>query len=369
LTPLATGPMTLDTTSSTEACYQTNPHWWGSQIGLSFKFKYLCDSVNGSNNVELAALTTDQIDWSNNFLPGISTLVAGLNGSGAYGISTYYSKAPFMLSANTAWLELNTSKAPMSNVNFRKAVAYGINPNGIVNGVYTGIVKEANPVGLLPNLSSFLNSKVVSQYGFSYNPAMAKKYLAMSGYKGQTITLEVPDGWTDWQAAIQNIATQLNAIGIKVSAIYPQDSARNADLTDGTYDMAIDNNAGLDSTPWSYFERVYDLPILAKQSDQLNWERYNDPKAWALVEEAGTVPVTDTMKLDGIYAQLETRFLQTLPEIPLWYNGAWFQAQSTVWKNYPSATNPSDQNVPVMWGGYLGNMTTVLALAQLEPAS
>ena len=40
---------------------QTNPHWWGiAALGLSFKFKYLCDSVNGSNNVELSALLSNR---------------------------------------------------------------------------------------------------------------------------------------------------------------------------------------------------------------------------------------------------------------------------------------------------------------------
>jgi peptide/nickel transport system substrate-binding protein len=368
MAPVSTGPMTLMSTTSTQACFETNPHWWGAQIGLSFHFKYLCDIVNGSNNVELAALTTDQIDWSNNFLPGISTLVAGLNGNGAYGITTYYPKAPFMLSANTAWLEMNTTKAPMSNVDFRKAVAAAINPAGVVNGVYTGIVKQANPLGLLPNLDTFISPSAVKKYGFTYSPATAKMYLKESGYKGQALTLEVPDGWTDWMAAIQDISTQLNAVGIKVTPVYPQDSARNADLTDGSYDMAIDNNAGPDSTPWSYFERVYNLPILSKQNAQLNWERYSDPKAWALVQEAGATPLSDTSQLNIIYGQLESRFLQDLPEIPLWYNGAWFQAQSTVWKDYPSATDPSDEYTPVMWNGWLGSMTTVYALADLRAA-
>ena len=63
-----------------------------------------------------------------------------------------------------------------------------------------------------------------------------------------------------------------------------------------------------------------------------------------------------------------TRFLQQLPEVPLWYNGAWFQAQTSVWNNYPSNTNPSDRYTPVMWNGWLGNMTTILALAQIKPA-
>jgi peptide/nickel transport system substrate-binding protein len=101
---------------------------------------------------------------------------------------------------------------------------------------------------------------------------------------------------------------------------------------------------------------------------QNNWERYKDNKAWALVQEAGSTVPTDTSKLDTIYAQLESRFLQTLPEVPLWYNGAWFQGNTTYWKNYPSSTNPNDQYTPIMWHGWLGAMTTIYGLANLEPA-
>ena len=373
LSPVSTGPMSLvaSTTgsSSTQACYQVNPNWWGiSQMHLSFSFKYLCDAVNASNNVELSNLVSNQIDWSNNFLPGISSLIKGLNGTGGYGLRTFYKVAPYMLSANTAWLEMNTTKAPMNNANFRKAVADAVNPQAIVNGVYTGIVKAANPTGLLPNLDSYVSASAVKQYGFSYNPGMAKTLLKASGYKGQKLTLEVPDGWTDWMAAIQIIAQQLNKVGINVSPIYPSSNARTADEASGNYDMMIDNNAQLDATPYSYFDRVYQLPIAKSQSAQLNVERFSDPTAWALVQKAATTPTTNASALNAIYSQIETRFLQQLPEVPLWYNGAWFQAQTSVWNNYPSNTNPSDRFTPVMWAGYLGAMTTVLALAELKPA-
>jgi peptide/nickel transport system substrate-binding protein len=376
LTPVGTGPMTLITSTtgsgSTEACYQDNPNWWAiSQLHISFKFKYLCDQVNGSNNVELSNLVTNQIDWSNNFLPGISSLISGLHGTGGYGLRTFYKTTPYMLSANTAWLELNTSKAPMNNVNFRRAVADAVNPDSIVNGVYTGIVKAANPVGLLPNLNSFVNSSVVSKYGFSYNPGEAKMLLKESGYKGQTLTLQVPDGWTDWMAAIQIISQQLNAVGIKVSPVYPSANDRTTNMTNGTYDMLIDNNAGPDSTPWSYFNRVYRLPIGGASNEEANGdniERYSDPTAWALVQKAAVTPTSNTAALNSIYSQIETRFLQSLPEIPLWYNGAWFQGQTQYWQNYPSWSNASDRYTPVMWFGWLGAMTTVLALANLKAA-
>ena len=78
--------------------------------------------------------------------------------------------------------------------------------------------------------------------------------------------------------------------------------------------------------------------------------------------------MTDTSKLDSIYTQLETSFLQQLPEIPVWYNGAWFQGNTKYWTTYPSSSSSGDQNTPVMWYGYLGAMTTVYALAELKPA-
>ena len=77
--------------------------------------------------------------------------------------------------------------------------------------------------------------------------------------------------------------------------------------------------------------------------------------------------MTDTAKLNSIYSQLEKDFLQQLPQIPVWFNGAWFQGNTKYWTNY-AASGTGNENTPVMWGGYLGSMTTVYALADLAPA-
>ena len=365
INPVGTGPMTVETYNAQEVAYQTKPGWWGaSALGLSFKFKYLVDVVNGSNDQELGQLTTGNIDWSNNFLPGINQLLQAVGGNSGYTLKTFYPSTPYMLSANTVWLEPNDSKAPMNNVNFRKALAYALNPTAIAQTVYGGIAKAANPTGLLPTLSSYVNQSVVSSDAPTYNTALAKQYLAKSGYKGQAITLEVPDGWSDWMDATTVIKSELGAIGINLQLIYPQSNARTQNVTDGNFDLQLDNNANLDSTPWSYYQRVYQLPIEAQQTSQENWERFSSPSDWALVQQASTVPLTDTAKLDSIYTQLETDFFAQEPVIPLWYNGAWFQGNTSVWSDYPSSTG-SDQNMPVMWEGYIGAMTTVYALADL----
>ena len=157
-------------------------------------------------------------------------------------------------------------------------------------------------------------------------------------------------------------------IGIKVDAITPSANARTQNMINGNFDMMLDNNAQADATPWSYFDRVYQLPIQKNDGAELNVERINDPSTWALVQKAASTPTTNTAALSSIYGQIETNFLQKLPEVPLWYNGAWFQGNTTYWKGYPSSTTPSNQYTPVMWGGWLGAMTTVYALANLRPA-
>jgi peptide/nickel transport system substrate-binding protein len=365
--PVGTGPMTLDTANAQEVAYQTQPNWWAtSALNLSFKFKYLVDVVNGSNGQELGQLTAGNLDWSNNFLPGINQLMGAVGGNSGYTLKTYYPTSPYMLSANTVWLEPNDSVAPMNNVNFRKALAYALDPTTIASTVYGGIAKAANPTGLLPTLSSYVDQGVVNADGPTYSPAKAKAYLAQSGYKGQAITLQVPDGWSDWMDATTVIKQELDAIGINLQLIYPQANARNANVTNGKFDLQLDNNAGIDSTPWSYYQRVYQLPIAAQQTSQMNWERYSSPSDWSLVQQAASVPLTSTSTLDGLYSHLEKDFFAQEPVIPLWYNGAWFQGNTQYWSNYPSSTG-SNQNMPVMWARYLGSMTTVYALANLKP--
>ncbi|MGO9581675.1 MAG: ABC transporter substrate-binding protein [Acidimicrobiales bacterium] len=373
--PIGSGAMLLYAANDQEVVYTDNPNWWATKdLGLKLHFKYLVDIVNAANPVELGQLLEGNIDWSNNFLAGISSLVSSpastgvLNGTGGDGLLTYYPNAPYMLSANTVWLEPNTTKFPMSNLNFRKALAYAINPSQITSVIYDSIVDPANPVGLLPNLDPYIPASV-KPLEFGYNPAKAKAFLAASGYKGTPVTIQDPDGWTDWNSATDLIVNELKAVGINAVAYFPQQAARNTNLTDGTYDLALDNNAQVDSTPWSYFNRVFALPILKQQSAQLNWERFSDPAAWALVQKIGTIVPTDTAAIQAVYTQLEKIFLPNLPEIPLWYNGMWAQFNTATWHDYPTSTNPNDQYTPVMWRGYLGNMTTILALAQIEPTA
>ena len=122
--------------------------------------KRIVDIVNGSNNVALGMVLQGGLDLSNNFLPGVASLVKG-----GYGVQTYYPEAPYMLSANVAALIINEQVKPLDDVKFRKALAYAINMNDIVQNAYTGIVKAADPTGLLPIWDKYIDKDMVAKYG------------------------------------------------------------------------------------------------------------------------------------------------------------------------------------------------------------
>jgi len=151
--PVGSGPYLYQTHSQDRMVWVKNDKWWGkTALNLDPKPKYIVDIVNSNNNAALGLVLQGGIDLSNNFLPGIATLVKG-----GYQVQTYFPEPPYMLSANTAWLVMNTAKKPMSDPAFRKALAYSIDVNKIVNGVYGQIVRPANPTGLLPNWDQFID--------------------------------------------------------------------------------------------------------------------------------------------------------------------------------------------------------------------
>ena len=77
-------------------------------------------------------------------------------------------------------------------------------------------------------------------------------------------------------------------------------------------------------------------------------------------------PRTDIDKMKEITAKLQVSFMEELPMIPLWYNGAWAQMSTTTWKNWP-ADGTDRQFIPIAWRGWL-QMTGLDTITHLEPA-
>ena len=212
--PVGTGAYLYFAYDQTKMVWVRNDNWWAIKaLNLSVAPKYIVDLVNTSNENSLGLVLQGQEDLNNNYLPGISNLLQG-----GYALHTYYPAAPYHLAANTAWLDVNLQKKPMDDVAFRKALASSINVADIVSRDYGSMVQIANPSGLLPIWDKYVDQAVVKKLGTSYDIAKAKSILAAAGYKdvngdgfvenkdGTPISLKiiVPNGWSDWMAAIQS---------------------------------------------------------------------------------------------------------------------------------------------------------------------
>ena len=375
--PVGSGMYLAELMDQDRAVLVRNDNWWGIKVfGKSPAPKYIVDIVVPSNNVGLGLVLQGGIDLDNNFLPGVASLVKG-----GYGIKTYYPDAPYMIPANTVQLIFNLKKPPMDDLNFRKAMAYAINVDDIVQNDYAGLVKASDPTGLMPSWEKYIDQDVVKELGWSYDPEKAKQILADAGYKdvdgdnfleapdGSKIDLKItcPSGWTDWMAAIQIISRNAETIGLKLTPEYPDYGGWLDSLLKGTLDMSIRNEAQLSSTVYSYYMWVFQHPLETIETAQWgNYGRYENQEAFDLVDQLDRVKVGDDEAIKAITSELQRITLTDLPTIPLWYNGLWAQMSDKVWTNWPSATEGSNHYLPATWRGYW-NMTAGLMLLELKP--
>ena len=347
--------------------------WWATKaLGMKMPMAHIVDIHNTQNTASLQNFLQDKIDLSNNFFPGVDKVIGGK-------VATYYKKAPYMLAANTAWLVPNTTKKPLDDKVFRRALATSINIDRIVKDDYGNIVSRANPTGLLPTWSKWIDQAQAKKLGFTYSTARAKQLLAGAGYRdtngdgfvenkdGSRIDLRiiVPNGWSDWMTAIQMIADSAKDAGIRVTPAYPDFNGLVDERNSGQFDLVINNEKQIGNTPYTYYDYLFHLPIAEKQTFA-NFSRFTQAgaKPWALTLRLNKTKSTEVAKARKIHSQIQKVILEDLPAIPLWYNGMWSQYNTSVWTSFPAAGTKA-QFTPTVWNGYL-NMTGIDALANLR---
>jgi peptide/nickel transport system substrate-binding protein len=249
----------------------------------------------------------------------------------------------------------------------------------IVRDDYGNLVLPASPTGLLPTWKKTINAGLVKQFGFKHDPAAAKALLLKAGYKldgsgmflnkdGSKIDLSiaVPQGWSDWEAARDMIVSSAKSAGIRLHAQVKDFNTWLADVQTGKYDLVVHNPYQLADNPWTYWNGIYHLPVIKTGAGQTfaNYQRYENPTAWSLTQKLDRTPLSNTKHIASLNNQLKKIFWQDLPLIPLWYNGVWAQMTSKNWTNWPRA-NSDRHYIPVMWGGYL-QMTAIDMITHLK---
>ena len=371
--PVGSGPYVYEAHADDRMVWKRNDDWWGTEtLDMEMKPTYIVDIVNASNEVTMNMISNNEVDLSNNFLPGIDQVIDGQS------VTSYYDGPPYMQSANTAWLVVNHDHPALGDVDFRQALARAIDIDQIIDGPYSNLVEAASPTGLLPQWDDYIDHGLVEEEGYAYNPDEAVALLEDAGYVDEngdgyietpdgepiSLTLEVPSGWTDWMEAASVIAENAQEVGIDIEATYPDFDLLVDNRNSGEFDLLINNERQLSNTPWTYYDYVFQLPIREQQTT-VNFGRYENEEAWGLVEQLAAVPADDVAAAAEITSQIQEIQLAELPAIPLWYNGLWSQQTNSVWTNWPSESG--DPGYATMWDGWF-ELGAIRTLAQIELA-
>jgi len=370
---IGTGPYKHLQALTDRDIYVRNDGWWGqTAFGKLPAPKNIVLLMVNDNSTSLGMLLQGNVDIDNNYTPGVQVLADN------YGITTYYKKLPYHLSWNTTMLYMNTKKAPMNDAAFRRALAFAINSQKICDVDYQSMVLPSDPTGFLPTktLQSYIDKDALSKLYFKYDVATAKKMLDAAGYKmsgkfrtgkdGKAFKIQIncPVGWSDWEIGIRMIAADLVAVGIDAEAKPVDFNLWQSGRFNGTFDMLLDNNTTLSSSPMSYISGVATQDFVEKNNTRGNWGQFANANLKTAIENFDkTNPDTDMAKSKQIMTQIQTILLQEMPAIPLWYNGLWFIGGQSVWTNYTNEDNKL--GVTCIWGN-TWQLGTVQALLNMK---
>jgi peptide/nickel transport system substrate-binding protein len=339
--PVGTGPFTLDKFAPTQYSLKKNPDYWQADKIVPKQVVFPAQSTNQSTNQ--LDVTSGKFDWSYNFLPNVK--------------KTYVAKDP---KHNIYWfppggviaLYLNLTKAPYTNVNFRKGVSLALNRTTIATKAVNGYLDQASLSGLiLPNLQKWLDPSLPNKGEVTQNTAAAKAAFAKAGFtdkggklvgangKQASMSIVMPTNFTDWVAAAKEVSTQLGAVGIKVTLDLPEFAQYQQSIQAGKFDAAIGGYGGTGS-PYTDFNNAlassFAAPVGTPTAN--NFERFKDPT----VDQALSTLASATDQAAQLQAtqKLEQVMYNQVPAVLLYYGGSWGLFSTKHFTGWPSAADP-----------------------------
>lgn len=158
-------------------------------------------------SARVAAVMAGDVDAATQLLPADTTRI---NGSGK-------ARAGSTPGARSVILKFNTLKGPFKdNTALRQAINHAIDKEEIIRNLLGGAASPSTCQITTP--SYFGYHPGLKPYAF--DPQKARQLIARSGYRNQTIELEVPLGrYQQAQEIAQAVAAQLEDVGLKVKLV------------------------------------------------------------------------------------------------------------------------------------------------------
>jgi peptide/nickel transport system substrate-binding protein len=328
--------------------------------------KYLAHTIFKDNAAGSVALAQGEVDVSQQFNSNIQVLWLNY----ALPVSTYLPDAPYGIGASLPTAFYNPDSYGLDQLAVRKAIAIAVDYPTIIANAMTNqsATFDQVPRSLMnptPGEQALYDHDAVADLQWAGNDIEgAKKLLDDAGivdtngdgwreYNGQDLhyVATCPNGWSDWQAAIEVVAAAGKKIGIDITTNYPewdvyQTVVTNWPLAEG-YDIFMMWSDGAGPTqPWSRIRHLMSGEFAQTQNNwNGNWGGYQNPDADKLIQEIPTL--TDPAALKADYTELVKIYLTDIPSFTLMYRPQSFHAvNESVWTGFPHEGDGTNPPVP-----------------------
>ena len=352
--PVASGPYTLKTYAPDQIVLERVENYWRTSKygGKKPAPKYIIDHIYDGNDNFNNAMIKGNLDISSIYLPRIWEKAKD-------SIRAWSREEPYQLPATITVLVVATQKEPFNNVSFRRALAHAIDFEKIKARALSNYTPTMQPGFILPfgPEKKYFNKEDADEFGYSYNTEKAREILAEAGYSWneegklldkkkkpvRNISIECPQGWTDWIDAINVIVESFAEIGITAVPSIVDYNIWDMNLRKGTFDLSMKTPPTEHSVacPWNRFYQILtDIGYKPIGEEAFaNQGRFHDDGISMLLNEIPTITREDS--LNQAYRELNKLFMQTVPVLPIMYRPSTFYQFSTKhWTNFPTAENP-----------------------------
>ncbi|UXI00895.1 ABC transporter substrate-binding protein [Photobacterium sp. TY1-4] len=265
--PVGTGPFTqIDTFTPQLYTQCRNPNYWDND---NLDVDCLRLPQIAGNDQFLGQVLSGKFDWTYSFIPDVDSTYAAASPDNKYWYPAGGTQA-FMLNYKSP---KDGNREAINNIDFRRAFSMAIDRETIIDiAFYGGGVLNDYASGLGKAFAAWSDDKVYNQYKpfMTYNVANAKALLKKAGFKDTdgdgfvetptgkqiSLTIQSPNGWTDFNNTVQLGVEMLQEVGIQAKASTPDFSVYNQAMLDASYDVAYTNYFhGAD--PYTYWDSGY----------------------------------------------------------------------------------------------------------------
>jgi peptide/nickel transport system substrate-binding protein len=365
------GPYHYFFADDTKVVLVRDDNYWGQDASMFGKLaipKYLAHTIFKDNAAGSIALAQGEVDVSQQFNSNIQVLWLNY----ALPISTYLPVAPYGIGASLPTAFYNLKSPGLDQVAVRKAIAMAVDYPTIIANAMTNqsATFDQVPRSLMnptPGEQALYDHAAVASLQWAGNDIEgAKAMLDAAGvvdtngdgnreWQGQELhyVATCPNGWSDWQAAMEVVAAAGKRIGIDITTNYPEWAVYQTVVTKSDaplpagYDIFMMWSDGAGPTePWGRVDHLLNSRYVGLASNWSgNWGGYVNPAVDTLINEIPTL--TDAAAIKADYTELVKIYLTDVPSFTLMYRPQSFHAvNESVWTNFPHEGDGTNPPVP-----------------------